>query len=380
MTGPILIVLPDLRGGGAERLHLHLASYWQQAGYRVSFALLRKTGELLDSLPAATEVEDLAAPRIRNAFLPLVALLRKRKPRITLAAMWPLTSVAALAWLAAGRPGRLFVSDHNLLSLSCVGELGVPRRLLGWSLRWSYPLASGAIAVSRAVRDDLCRLSGLPESSIRVIHNPAALGLDPGPESAETRPQLWGGDCGRRILAVGSLKPVKDQATLLRAFALLPASLNARLTILGEGPLRPELEALVGQLGIAGRVALPGFVADPSPWFRSADLFVLSSRWEGFGNVLVEALQCGLPVVSTDCPGGPAEILDGGRYGELVRPQDPPALAAAMGAALQRSHERAVSMVRARDFSVPTIAEQYLRVFRGQDDSLNAMKPGWLQP
>ena len=135
------------------------------------------------------------------------------------------------------------------------------------------------------------------------------------------------------------------------------------MTILGEGTLRAELEALVQQLGLQDKVAMPGFVVDIYPWYRAADLFVLSSRWEGFGNVIVEALECGVPVVSTDCQSGPAEILENGRIGRLVSIQDPAALAASITESLKTPVDRELLMRRARDFSVSTIADKYLDYF-----------------
>jgi glycosyltransferase involved in cell wall biosynthesis len=150
----------------------------------------------------------------------------------------------------------------------------------------------------------------------------------------------------------------------LRAFARIPRSLNAKLTILGEGLLRAELEVLIHQLGLQDRVTLPGFTIDPSHWYHSADLFVLSSSWEGFGNVIVEALECGVPVVSTDCLSGPAEILANGRYGRLVPVGDATALAAAIQASLLESHDQDALRRRAQDFAVPRIADQYLAYFR----------------
>ena len=147
---------------------------------------------------------------------------------------------------------------------------------------------------------------------------------------------------------------------MIKAFAALPDDISAKLVILGEGPLRQELLALIEQLDLGERVLMPGFTTDPYPWFRSADLFVLSSRWEGFGNVIVEAMECGVPVISTNCPSGPAEIFEDGRYGTLVPVQDPVAMAAAMVNSLNATHEREALMRRAQDFSVRKISDQYL--------------------
>lgn len=330
---------------------------------KVDFVLMRCRGDLLTLLPKDVGVIDLQVDRIRQVALPLASYLREARPDIVIAAMWPLTSMAVLSWRLAGRPGRLYLSDHNQLSISCVQELNLSPWLVGAAMRLTYPVASGLIAVSEGVKQDMCRLGGFAHSQVQVIYNPAATGVSAQPESENVRQKLWGAGFDHHILAAGTLKAQKDHATLIRAFALLPASLNAKLTILGEGSLRAELETLIQQLGLQERVAMPGFVVDPYPWYRTADLFVLSSRWEGFGNVIVEALECGVPVVSTDCPSGPAEILDGGRIGQLVPIQDPVALAASITKGLTEPVDREKLMRRAKDFSVSVIADQYLAYF-----------------
>ena len=165
------------------------------------------------------------------------------------------------------------------------------------------------MTVSEGVAGDIARRGRLQRETITILHNPIA------PRAGNDVPKAdWGGE-GKRVLAVGSLKPVKNYPLLLNAFARLIGSRPARLIILGEGQQRAELESLAAELGIADYVAMPGAVADPSPYYASADVMVLSSDAEGFGNVLVEAMQHGLTAVSTDCPTGPREILDGGRYG-----------------------------------------------------------------
>ena len=150
---------------------------------------------------------------------------------------------------------------------------------------------------------------------------------------------------------------------MLHAFAQVASELDAGLVILGEGGLRATLEQDVQDLGLQGRVVLPGFHGDPTPWYQAADLFVLSSDFEGFANVVAEALACGTPVVSTDCPYGPAEILEHGRYGELVPVGDAVALAAGMRRAVRLLWDREALQRRALDFSIPRQAKMYLEWF-----------------
>lgn len=361
----IAVILPNLQGGGAERVALYLANHWAEQGMQVEFVLMEARGELLELVDPRIPIHSLKTSRIRGSILPLRRYFTERKPAVVWVGLWPLTSATILAWQLAGRPGTLFTTDHTNLSISCVQELSVSPLYLQALLRSTYPLATGLMAVSEGVKKDLCRLGAFADELVQVIYNPVVRGLvNTEPVDSAVRQHLWGPGFNHHVLAVGSFKSPKNFPLLLQAFAHLPQSLNAKLTILGEGPLRPELEALTRELGVEDRVALPGFALDPSCWYRSADLFVLSSSWEGFGNVIVEALECGVPVVSTDCPSGPAEILDNGRYGRLVPVGDDTALASAMQASLLESHDHEALRRRAQDFAVPRIADQYLAYFR----------------
>lgn len=352
----VTVLLPSLAGGGAERMHLEMARVWIARGVQVEFALLQPHGPLLEALPPGATWTDLDAPRFRHGFRPIARHLRAHRPDALLAALWPLTAVAALAARAAGFRGRVVVSDHSPLSLAYAGHGRWHRRLLRASLRVAYPLADERVAVSEGVARDLAALSGLPLGRIRVIHNPAARGVTP---AAPCPPEL-AGLRGPLVLSVGTLRAAKDQDLLLRAFARLPAELGATLCVLGEGPLRDPLERRVAELGLAERVVLPGFRADPSPWYQRADVFALSSRYEGFGNVLVEALEHGLPIVSTDCEVGPREVLRAGRFGTLVPVGDAAALADGIAAALHEPRDPEPLRARAREFEVGPIAERYL--------------------
>jgi glycosyltransferase involved in cell wall biosynthesis len=305
---------------------------------------------------------DLKAERLRHALLPLARYLRHQRPEALLAAMWPLTSIAVWARDAARAPTRVVLSDHNDFRLAPPGNSVAGRFKLRRTMRWSYPRANGVVAVSGGAARSLAQLAGIQTDRVSVIHNPvrppsSALMRQPCTAAPE-----WADFDGPRLIAVGSLKPAKDFALLLNAFAKVRQQAKARLLILGEGPLRAELEALTRRLGLDGAVDMPGFVTDPYPYLAKADLFVLSSAWEGFGNVIVEAMACGTPVVSSDCPSGPREILEGGRYGRLVPGADAEALAQSILATLREDHDRDALIRRAGDFSVDAAAEKYLRL------------------
>ena len=361
----IAIILPNLYGGGAERLHVHLANKWIQAGYEVTFVLQKAEGDLLPLLDSRVHVVDLGAPRIRGSILRLRAHLKVVKYDVILSSLWPLTVSSVMSWVLAGRPGKLFLSNHiNLTAATQAlpkvrGEIYYIRASF-WLTYW---LATGIIAVSEGVKRDVCALASLSDDDVVVIYNPTATGVDIDDLPHAIQNNLWGEDSGFRVLSVGTLKYQKGHDVLIRAFALVVQELNAKLIILGEGGFRQSLEELIEELGLKERVILLGFRRDPYPWFKSADLFVLASRWEGFGNVIVEALECGVPVVSTDCPSGPAEILDNGRFGVLVPVENHIVLAAEIRKSLMKCHDRQVLRKRASEFSVDAISEKYLAYF-----------------
>ena len=361
-AGVIAILLPNLCGGGAERVNLSLAQHFLSLGHAVDFVLMKAEGGLLTSVPASARVVDLGASRLRGALMPLTRYLREKRPDALLAAMWPLTSIAVWARDLARVPTRVVVSDHTDFEASRAGASVIGRLKLRTTMGWSYQRADGIAAVSGGVAHSLASLAGLPQDRVSVIHNPvrpasAAEGRQPCTAALE-----WASHGGPRLIAVGSLKPAKNLALLLEAFALVRQHIGARLLILGDGPLRGELAALVCQLGLDGAVDMPGHVPNPHPYLAKADVLVLSSAWEGFGNVIVEALACGTPVVSTDCPSGPGEILEDGRYGKLVPVGDAQALARAIAASLVEDHDKTALIRRSQDFSVAKAADRYLEL------------------
>lgn len=349
----IAFLLPDLKGGGAERVALTLIRHYVAGGHEVDLVLSRAEGELIDLLPAEVTLVDLKAPRIRQVLRPFLGYLRERRPDTVQALMWPLTTIAIVAKLLARGRTRLVVADHTMLSREH-GHFGpVARWLLSRSIRLTYPLADARVIVSNRAADDLARLAGIARTSIMTIRNP----VDPppaGPARAAVD-DLWQGP-GARIVTVGSMKAEKNHRLLLSAFAILARTREARLLLVGDGRMRADLEARARDLGIADRVMMPGFLIDPAAAYASADLFVLSSDFEGYPLVLVEAMFAGLRIVSTDCDSGPREILDGGRFGRLVPVGDAEALAGAMAGALDGPHDAAAVKARAHALSAGSFA------------------------
>ena len=362
----ISILLPDLKGGGAERVAVNLANTWSSWGQQTEIVLMERRGVLLSVVAPSIPIHSLGCTRIRQVPFALNGYLRTRRPSVLLANMWPLTSAAILSWWLSGRPGKVFLCDHILLSEHVRRDLDVPLWGAKSLLRFTYPAAKGVIAVSKGVARDLVELAGLPESKVHVVYNPVvttAVSASSSHKDNSHRVRLWGGRFRNHILSVGSLKAQKNHRMLLLAFSKVASVLDASLVILGEGDLRPALEQDIVNLGLDGRVVMPGFHLDPTDWYKAADLFVLSSDFEGFANVLAEALAWGIPTLSTDCPSGPSEILECGRYGVLVPVGDVDAFASGICKALTKDWNLHELQRRALAFSIPKQARAYLDLF-----------------
>lgn len=359
----IAIFLPSLAGGGAERVLVLIAKELAANGLNVDMVLGRAEGPFLSQMHPKIQVVDLRAKWMPSCLFALAAYFRHAKPDAMLSGL-PIANILAI--LAS----RLARTDTRLVAcLHCVESLAIrsdPRYIRRWLTCLLYPWImrrnSTFVAVSRGVADDFVAFARVPRERVRVINNPVVTS-DLSSKSLEPVNEVWAvqSDASPLILAVGRLNLVKDFTSLIRAFALVRRTRRARLVILGEGPERRNLEQTIRECGLETSVWLPGFVENPFRFMRRADLLVLSSRIESFGNVLVEAMACGTPVVSTDCPYGPREILEDGRWGQLVPVGDEPALADAILKALA-TKRLAHPYDRAYEFSLEHILPAYAEV------------------
>jgi glycosyltransferase involved in cell wall biosynthesis len=273
---------------------------------------------------------------------------------------------AALAKAISGTDTKLVICQHNPISAGFHATVNWKHRLVPWCYRALASKVDHAVAVSNGIAGELVRQAGFPPEKVSTICN-AVIGDDFEDRARAPVWHPWLVERDRPVfVTAGRLVEMKDHRNLLHAFAIHLREQPARLIILGVGPMLDELHALAEGLGISEHVAFAGFVENPLPYMRAADAFVLSSRSEGFGNVLVEALGCGTPVVSTNCPHGPADILSRGEYGLLVPPQDPEALGAAMGQILRERDRWPAQHLQARaaSFSYANCADSYWRLFK----------------
>lgn len=358
MPNRVAFLLPNLAGGGTERLTIDLLAAFVARGYAVDLLLLRQTGDFVTLVPPGVRVIDFQVDKLRQAFGPLRRYCRDERPAALLAALWPLTVIAIAAVIGLRPRPRVVVSDHCALEMQ-YGARKSSLALLKMTILASYRWADAVVGVSDGVSDTLARLGWLDRARVTTIINPVVSPL----RSARDPEALWPPRPARRILSVGRLTAQKNQRLLVESFArLIAQGVDAVLAIVGQGELRGELEAQVARLGLQGRVLLPGFDSAPGDWYAGADLFVLSSDYEGLGNVLIEAMHHGLSVVTTDCPSGPAEVVGGGRWGALVPPRDPVAMAQAMREALDHPADPDSQRARAAKFTVAAAVDAYAQL------------------
>ena len=369
----IAVFLPTLWIGGAEKLHVYLINEWIKAGHEVELIVLFDSTHNID-------VESLIDERCKKTFLnlksykhsifSLIKFFYKNKHDFFLVPMWPLTIIAIFAWMLNGCVGKIIISEHTNISASSSAEINTPLFLIKLSIFIFYRFANGIIAVSKGVKNDIENLGKINSDKIKVIYNPSALGIIK-PTQKELKlysESLWKPKYKFKFLGVGSLKEQKNFSLLIEAFSKLEPEIlaDSQLIILGDGPLMQDLLSQVNNSQLSDQISLPGRVLNPYPWFQSANVFVLSSSWEGFGNVLVEALECSLPIVSTDCLSGPSEILLDGLYGKLVPVNDADALSKGMHFSLTAKHDLQKLYQRSQDFTVQKISSQYLQYFQNQ--------------
>ena len=354
----------DRAHGGITRVVTSLADAFADSGRKVELVTCCPCDPrpLLPRLHSDVEIHNLGAGgRIRH-LLGLANYLRRRTPRALLAAGQRSNLLAAKCERLLRPPSAVVLSVHNSVTSSLEELRAIKRRFRLMSLRSAYAQPGPVVCVSRGVAEDVAARTGLPVDRFKVIYNPIVTPrLLADAAERPNHPWLESGQ-PPVVLGAGRLTRQKDFPTLIQAFARVARRCDCKAIILGEGSERKHLERLITDLGLDGRIDLPGFADNPFSFMHNARLFVLSSAWEGFGNVLVESMAVGTPVVSTDCPSGPREILRDGALGGLVPPGDPVALAEAIISALERPCEPELLRRRAADFRAEIVAERYLEV------------------
>jgi len=358
----VAIYMHTLYNGGVERVMFDLIRGFLHRGVAVDLVLdLLIYSPFEKLLPAGVELVKLNAHSPLQRIAKLRDYLSTRRPDAVLSATHFANETACIARALARVPTRLLLSEHTTLSsdIANTSRFSLRSMVIRWTTHRIYPLADAIIAVSNGVADDMCRVSGLARDKVLTIYNPiAATRLFAS--AAEPLDDPWfSPGASPVILAIGRLETQKNFPNLLHAFAKVRASREAKLLILGEGSEREHLTALVAELGLTADVSMPGFVANPAAYMARAAVFAMSSNWEGMPVAQMEALTLGTPVVSTDCPSGPAEILANGAYGEMVPMDDPTALAEAIERVFSGARKTIPPEALAR-FDADSITERYL--------------------
>ena len=360
----IALFIPSLQGGGAERFMVDLSNGFAKKGYNVSLIVGNMGGEYFSEINNAVKVIDLKCKRTIFCIPGIVSFLRKNKPHTLISTIYHANMVAILSSLISFTNTRIFVRDSNMhKTLKEASSSFFSYKLTFFFMKVLYRRCSGIVAVSQAMRDELKYFMPEIEHKLHLIHN--FIDLDQINSLAQEEvdhPWLNEDSTSPVILSAGRLSNQKNWPLLLKAFSEVVKTKFVRLIILGEGKQRKEIEELLVELDIKDKVSMPGFKKNPFSWMARAEIFVLSSDAEGFPNVLVQALNCGCKVVSSDCESGPREILEDGKWGRLCKVGDARDLSNQIKDALEQE-ENINTRKRAMHFSNERCIEEYRKLF-----------------
>ncbi len=357
----VALFFPTFTPGGIERCFLNLAEGFLERGIAVDIVVSDRRGSFESQIPDGVRVIDLRADRVLKSVVPLIKYLRRYSPDVLLSGHTHANIVAVWSTKLSFTDTQVAIGVHSTPSLKKTKNGNVISAAKDAILTVSYHMADHIIAVSKGSAKDISNVTGITESKISVIYNPV-IGPRFDVKINESIEHQWlQNDRLEVIIAAGRLAPVKDFQTLIQTFKILEEnSPDTRLIIMGSGEQKWYLEKLTKELGIVDKVDLVGYINNVYPYLSRSDVFVLSSRLEGFGIALVEAMATGTPVVSTDCPNGPDEILRGGKFGELTPVGDETALASAIERTLSDPIDSRKLVDRAMDFEQSVITDQYI--------------------
>jgi glycosyltransferase involved in cell wall biosynthesis len=366
----LLVVVPSLVGGGAERVVTLLLQHINRKKFEPTLVMHKRAGVYLDELPSDLRIIDLGLRKrtlygLPNTIWRLARIIRREKPNAVLSFLTYCNLITIAAARLSGVKTAVVVSERIHLTMELKAEARKYSLLQKLGVRALYPLADRVVANSRGIKKDLVENFGVHAKKVEVIYNPVDIRRI-SRLAREPVDHPWFRDKFPVVIAVGRLEPQKGYPYLLRAFARVKKTRPCRLVMLGEGEERRRLEHLAQELGIEQDVAFLGFQKNPFKYLARADVFVLSSLWEGFPNVIIEAMVCGMPVIASNCPGGPGEIIENGSNGLLVPPTDERALADAILSVLDNPKlaKRLVKSGkrRAQDFSINRKIEEYEKI------------------
>jgi len=358
----LAIFCPYFDNGGVEHMLVNLSRGIASLGHKADFIVGHSNRPYLGSLPQEINVVELGSTRKSEIIEKTVSYLRQYRPSTILSAKEPSNQLLLRAKQISGVPFKIFLRSVTNISKQLENRNFVKRMLISKGLKHTYHKADGIIAVSGGVAEDISKITNLPRDDISVIPNPV---ITPDIMDLAKRPidhDWFFSDQPPVIIGVGRLGRPKNFSLLVKAFEEVRKSIPCRLVILGNGRRRERLLRLAKRLNVDNDFWLPGFIENPYPYIVNSRIFVLSSLWEGSPNALTESLALGIPVVSTDCPSGPREILQDGKYGQLVPPNDVTAMAQAIIKTLDVPPASDFLKNAVKDYTMENSARQYLQV------------------
>lgn len=361
----IALFIPSLNGGGAERVMISLAKEFSRRGFKVDLVVSTTTGPYLKEVPDAVNLKNLDCSRVLFSVLKLAQYMRKERPHVLMSTMNHANVVAIISGLISFSPVKVIVREANTVTTALKASSKLADKVILRLLKVLYPRAANIICPSHGIAADLEFQLNIPKDKLKVIYNPLDI-KHVSLLAAEKSPHPWIEAGENIILGVGRLAKQKDFDTLIEAFSIVKdcSDVPVKLVILGEGEDRDKLQNHIDRLGLKDCTDLPGFVENPYPFIKHSRCYVLSSLWEGLPNVLIQALALGTPAVATDCPSGPVEILESGKWGELVAMSQPEEMAHAILRVLGKA-ENNNSLVKnycLEKFGLERIADEYLDV------------------
>lgn len=362
----ISLFIPDFEEGGAQKMMINLAgALVQNANIYVDLVVACSNGSFKNLVSKDVNIIQLECSRTFQAIPKLARYIKTVKPDVLVSALYHanvVTLMAKLLTTSQNKHTKFIITERNHLSTKIKNSSSIKDKILLRAIKILYPKADALIAISKGVMKDVLSLCPSVENKTSYIYNPVITSsFEQEINTSSVSELLVPNSKLPIIIASGRLVEQKDYPTMLRAIALVIKEKPVNLVILGKGPLHDELTSLTKELSISEHVFFKGFVKNPLAYMKQADMFLMTSGWEGFGNVLVEALYCGLPIVATDCPSGPAEIIANGRYGNLTKIGDEHKISQAILDTLEHPMPREKQRQRAMEFTAEAISKQYLQ-------------------
>jgi glycosyltransferase involved in cell wall biosynthesis len=366
----IMFFIPYLVGGGAQRVVVNLLKGINKEKFKLLIVVVDKNGYFSKAIPKDVEVVELNSKRALTSIGCLRKTIKKYEPDVFLSNLDYANIVSTVACIFLKNKPKLILTEHLNYSRSIQNKNTFKKLIFSKLLKFSYKRADRIVTVSKGITNDLITYLNLESyrDKFITIYNPIVDDELLTKKNEEIN-DVWLNDEGLfNIIGVGRLSEQKDFKTLLKAFLIIKKQFNfVRLLLLGEGELREELENTIKELGIKESVRLVGFVDNPYAFMRKADVFVLSSKYEGFGNVIVEAMACATPVVSTNCPSGPSEIIKDDACGLLCEVENEQDLAEKIIKLLKNKEKRGIlsenGLKRSGDFTIEKVAQIYEELF-----------------